>query len=471
MSAAHAPNEQLAVLMQEAGFDSRKSFARAVLEESQRAGEPLRRCDHTYVARWLSGKIPRGKTSIFIAAALSRALGRRIAPADIGMALAGRVTADAGFGYPETSIDAIENLAALWAADLEGTRIIRAGQVDRAAWSDTSLRWLVHQLRRPDGATMPHGPRVGITDVDRFRATVDVFAQLDNRFGGGHARLALIQYLRTDGQRLLGGRCTASVERALLSAAAEGTLLAAWMTYDSMPTSGLAQRYFTQALALAQNADDQLLGASILDAMSHQATYNGRYREAANLARAAMAGTRRVATAGLAAHFHAMEARALAKLGDAHACDLALAAAVRSFERRNPEDEPTWIQYFDDAELSAELGHCFRDLGRATDASQHASQCLAVIDESTFLRSDFFAAMVLADAYVAAGEVEQACRIALNALALGEQLRSARCVRYLREFRELLANVGHARGLPDFHEQARASRLWRIASAESSHAV
>lgn len=27
--------------MEEAGFDSHKSFARAVLEESQRAGEPL----------------------------------------------------------------------------------------------------------------------------------------------------------------------------------------------------------------------------------------------------------------------------------------------------------------------------------------------------------------------------------------------------------------------------------------------
>lgn len=35
-----------------------------------------------------------------------------------------------------------------------------------------------------------------------------------------------------------------------------------------------------------------MLGASILDAMSHQATYTGRFREAASLARAALAGTR-----------------------------------------------------------------------------------------------------------------------------------------------------------------------------------
>ena len=113
------------------------------------------------------------------------------------------------------------------------------------------------------------------------------------------------------------------------------------MTYDSTPSAGLAQRYFIQALALAQAAGDRLLGATILDAMSHQATYIGRFAEAANLARAARSGTRGLATPTLTAHFHTMEARALARLGDARACDSALAEAVREFERRNPDDDPT----------------------------------------------------------------------------------------------------------------------------------
>ena len=96
---------------------------------------------------------------------------------------------------------------------------------------------------------------------------------------------------------------------------AEATLLAAWMSYDSVPRSALAQRYFIQALA-GQAAGVRLLGASILDAMSHQATYTGRFGEAANLARAARTGTTGIATATLTAHFHTMEARALARLGD-----------------------------------------------------------------------------------------------------------------------------------------------------------
>jgi hypothetical protein len=43
------------------------------------------------------------------------------------------------------------------------------------------------------------------------------------------------------------------------------------MTYDSTPHSPQAQRYFIQALGLAQQGGDRLLGAAILDAMSHQA--------------------------------------------------------------------------------------------------------------------------------------------------------------------------------------------------------
>jgi len=311
---------------------------------------------------------------------------------------------------------------------------------------------------------MAGGARIGLADVDRFRATVELFRQLDDRFGGGHARQALVQYLSTDADRLLHGRYTEAVGRAVFSATAEATLLAAWMSYDSVPGSSLAQRYFIQALALAQAGDDRLLGASVLDAMSHQATYTGRFGEAANLARAAMTGTREIATATLTSHFHIMEARALARLGDAKGCDRALAEAIREFERRKPEDDPGWIQYFDESELSAEFGHCLRDLGRATDAVQYASRSLIAVDETTFVRSDFFTMMVLADAQADAGELEQACSIALHALTAGEQIRSARCINYLREFRQRLAAAGSSRSVAEFHEQAITSRLWRIAS-------
>jgi tetratricopeptide (TPR) repeat protein len=372
---------------------------------------------------------------------------------------------DVGLEYPGEPSEATRNVTALWRADLADQGMLERGLLEPAAWNEASFRWLVGPATGPGtGGEFPDGVRVGVSDVERFRATVELFRQLDNRFGGGHARDALIQYLKSDGGRLLRGRYPEAVGNTLFSAVADATMIAAWMTYDSIPRSPLAQRYFIQALGLAQAAGDRLLGAGILDAMSHQATYTGRFREAANLARAARTGTSGIATATLTAHFHAMEARALARLGDSKACDRALAEAVREYERRNPEDDPGWFQYFDEAELSAEFGHCLRDLGRAADAAQYAGRSVGAAGDGAFARSDFFATMVLADAYLAAGELEQACDTALVALSAGEQIRSGRCVNYLREFGDHLAGAGNTTSVTDFRQQALGSRLWRIAS-------
>jgi len=41
-----------------------------------------------------------------------------------------------------------------------------------------------------------------MADVERVRATTDLLAQLDNNYGGGHARPALIHYLGDEVERL-----------------------------------------------------------------------------------------------------------------------------------------------------------------------------------------------------------------------------------------------------------------------------
>jgi hypothetical protein len=61
------------------------------------------------------------------------------------------------------------------------------------------------------------GVRIGSSDVEWFRATVDMFAKLDDRYGGGHARSALTQYLSTDAERMLNGRYSDETGRALVT--------------------------------------------------------------------------------------------------------------------------------------------------------------------------------------------------------------------------------------------------------------
>jgi hypothetical protein len=91
--------------------------------------------------------------------------------------------------------------------------------------------------------------------------------------------------------------------------------------------------------------------------------------------------------------------------------------------------------------------------------------------DGTFARGDFLAMIVLADAYRAAGAPEQACGTAPIALMTGEQIRSGRCVNYLREFRDHLARIEGATAVLEFKEQALGSRLWRIAVRTDRPAV
>lgn len=455
-----APNHRLARLMVEAGFTSHKAFARAVrkVSEEPQVATPIG-CDHTSVSRWLRGMKPRADTALCIVTALSRALGRTVSLADAGLASSASIPPDLGLTYPPSPGGGIEVITCLWHADLGETTAVTRRPANAAAWQSVPLNWLL--ARRPAGLPeRREGPRVGSADVQRVRATIELFAQLDNRFGGGHARRALIQYLADDLTRILNGRYRDRVATDLLSIAAQATLLAAWMSYDS-GLHGLAQRYFVQALGLAEAGNDQLLAGSILDAMSHQATFLGRYQDAANLARAARSGTPRTATPSLTAHFYAMEARALARLGDTRGCERALSDAVSLFERRNPHNDPEWFRYFDDAELAAEFGHCYRDIGRPGPAMRYAAQS---IGSTCGTRSDFFVTMVLADAHLRAGEAEQACVGALDALRLGEQLKSARCIRYLRDFDASLAPAAGSAAVREFQDQAAGSALWRQAT-------
>jgi hypothetical protein len=461
VAAAPIGNQRLARLMSEAGFASRKAFARAIRTASADAGHPVG-CDHTSVSRWLHGVTPRADTAAWITAVLSRALNRPVSLTDAGLSSAVVVQPDLGLDYPGHDDDWPAALGLLWAADTADAGVVVTSTPSATAWRAVPLDWLVARplARRSPGTA----GAVGMADVARVRAATGMFAELDNSFGGGHARRVLVHYLQDEVQDLLRGRFTDTVGDALYSTVAQAMLLVAWMSYDS-GFHGLAQRYFIQAVGLAEAGRNRILGASILDAMSHQATFLGRFTDAATLASAARTGTRGLAPATLTAHFHAMEARALARAGDRHGCHLALAETVRTFERRDIGSDPDWFQYFDEAELAAELAHCFRDLGEYSAA---ASQIGSNRVSSCGPRSDFFVTMVKAEAMLGLGDADQACAIALDALTVAEQVQSARCISYLHRFTETLAPFGPAAAVRDFRQQAARSPLWQASQRTGS---
>lgn len=365
-----------------------------------------------------------------------------------------------GTEYPQTAEMEVAAISGLLHADETKSAALLSAPLDPGAWNAAALAWLVAQ---PDHILPEniHGRAVGQSDVIRVRATSGVLAEIDNRLGGAHARRSLAHFLDGDAAALLHGRYTDQTGRELFAAVAEATLLAAWANYDC-GLHGIAQRYYVHALRLAQAGNDRQLACSIMSAMSHQANYLGYSTEAANLARAAHSGLRDLATPALTAQFRAMEARALARAGDSRGCHAALAAAEQAFQSPESGRDPDFIGYFNEAELAAEIAHCFRDLGDARRAADHASK--AVPSDGQYARSDFFITMVLADALADQDEPGQACQTALNALRAGATVTSARCVTYVREFRARLARFGDSTELRDFARQAASYPLWTKAA-------
>jgi transcriptional regulator with XRE-family HTH domain len=163
------------------------------------------------LSEWMTGRRESKAASTFqkfadgvgLPTAARRALG--LAPAAVTLADASSAEAGTALSYPDGVAQATENVAALWRADLADASAFLRGRFDPRAWGDASLRWLVDPGSVPEQESV-RGALIGIGDVTRFRATVDMFAELDNLFGGGHVREALIKYLSVDGDRLLHGR-------------------------------------------------------------------------------------------------------------------------------------------------------------------------------------------------------------------------------------------------------------------------
>lgn len=319
-------------------------------------------------------------------------------------------------------------------------------------WQATVVRWLL----QPAPCTPSAGSRGPLrqVDIEVVRSATRMLAGWDYQFGGGRSRMLVAQCLATEALPLARQASSASwLGREYLSAVAALARLAGWSAYD-IGSHGTAQRYLALALNLALEADDRALGGRILAGMSHQANYLGQHQRAVELARAAHEGSRGHATPTALSLFHAMEARALAALGDETRCAQALTRAEEALRRGDPENDPEWVRFFDAAELHAEFAHCFRDLGQAHLACEHARHSIAE-SESIYVRSLSFCRTVLATAHLGENDLEQALDVANGVVETACQLRSRRVLTYLGDFRSRLAPYGSDPLVVEFDEHLR----------------
>jgi len=258
---------------------------------------------------------------------------------------------------------------------------------------------------------------------------------------------------------LLQGSLGLTVRRQLCSVAGETAGLAGWLAYD-LEDRRAAGAYFRAGIEAAQEADDRPLGAYLVGSSCVQPAY--RERPHARLRRlqghtfgfttADANPTTRAWLVTLEAEAHALAGNEAASLRALDQAETIIGGAGDEDATRRPR-----APFFDRARLVGERGVALARLGRPADARQVLEAALGSLEpEMVKIRPRLLAA--LATAHVHEGNIDEACCIGADALALADRqqvttnLQDVRRLRLdlepwrdteaVRELDEQLATVG-----------------------------
>lgn len=352
-----------------------------------------------------------------------------------------------GLHLGSTWTDCVDTVTELWRHDAGRRSLLRRAMLVPAA---SPVAWWLDYLEG-------HQPSLSVdgTDAQHVLQMISTFRRLDNLYGGGEIRPAVVQFLDSHIGPVLAKGTPETLGIRYLAAVAELTHLAGWLAYDSLD-HGIGQRYFQQSLQLARWAHDRKLGAEILAGMSHQAIFLRQPKRALSLAHAAHTTAQRGHAPALVAESSLMKAHAYAMQAREEECTSALTEAEHLVANADRAEDPDWIAYFDEAYLAAISGHCFRALGKAEMAELAAQRSLNMSEG--YLRGRLFNQLLLAETYVLdpkRTDVERACAVGHRALDLAENLSSGRAIAFIdRLILELQPWHTH-RVVKDFIERAR----------------
>lgn len=225
------------------------------------------------------------------------------------------------------------------------------------------------QVAEKVGGAARKYPRAGAADAARIREMAELFASMDDRFGGGHAGTAVTTYLRSHVVPLLRGS-TGPSRSDVLSAGGELAYLAGFMASDG-GRPGFAQRYYVQAVRIADEAGNATLRATALRAMAVQALELGHPDRAIDLADAAAQSLPRACPLRLRAWMTAMRAEAAANNGLGRQARELLRAAERDLDRAESPPKSAWTGGYPRAALHHQTGLALLASGDLRTAETH----------------------------------------------------------------------------------------------------
>ncbi|WEH43872.1 tetratricopeptide repeat protein [Streptomyces sp. AM 2-1-1] len=394
----------------------------AVNRVGTESGRPTR-YDESAVKHWLQGTVPRKEARASILESLSRRLCRPVTHGEAGLP-----RPESG----ETQRVAVHGLVDLGRQDMDPSRrsVLGAALFSVALtipdWPDV--------VGRAEAFAAGEVTRIGYGEVDMVTQMTERVSELDDQFGGRHARPMAAAFLVNTVAGYLHAQAPSAVRKRMLSAAADLCYLTGYMAVDE-GLHGLAQSYYLKALELAGAADDHLTYCTTLRGMSVQAVDLGHGNHALRLADAAAAASPQ-AGPRMQAFLAGQQAHAAAQSGERDRALRHMKEAERAMDIA--ESQTKAFGSYDPSSLMYHEAQVQHELGNAA-GSVKAMQESNELRHSLYRRARVRHLGLTAERQLAVGHLEAAIATWHEALDDYPVVQSGRCDERMKEMVSVLS--------------------------------
>jgi tetratricopeptide (TPR) repeat protein len=326
-------------------------------------------------------------------------------------------------------IDPIEPTDTPWIPDTARqtlVRVVESAVMDRRTFvvlASGSLACAWNAAPPPPVADGIAGALIGSEAIKSLNARVEELWYLDDILGGGACLDAGRADLRMIGMLLKRATLTDLSTQRLLSTAASLGRFCGFAAFDSGLTAA-AQRYWHAALRAAHAAGDTSQGVYVLSNLALQAIYLGNDRAAIDILDAARTKVDPAARTVLAM-LDTWQARAYALAGEPVKAATLLNRADGLWQRRRPEDDPTWVYWMPQPSLTAEAGTALAAIGDLDNAEANLRAGLQTLDDNSARERNLYL-LRIAETQLAGGRLDEAVTTARQTIDGAAYINSPR---------------------------------------------
>jgi transcriptional regulator with XRE-family HTH domain len=313
--------------------------------------------------------------------------------------------------------------------------------------------WLIAEP--PQLTELRAGRRIDAGTVDRAERRAHQLRQLDDHVGGRETYQMVSGELAATAQLVREASYSDCVGQRLLGVVSELCQLAGWVASDAGRRRD-AERLYLTGVHAGHAAGDRALAANNLSSLAYQVANTGAAADAVTLARTAVCGAAS-ATPKVRALLQDRLAWAYAKSGDVRLAERAVGQAAAALGQTVGE-EPIWVYWVSAEELDVMEGRVWTQLRRPLRAVPILERATVGYGPDNAREAALYLSW-LGEAFLQAGEVEQAAATATRVLRLSRAAGSARADDRTAGLRQLLDRHRGLDAVDDFvgeHDEGRS---------------